>query len=117
MQHSGRIHSLGIFLFVRAAREQDLEGKKWWWKMQFVLWFKWSPENTERLLALWKEFKYPKEVKVIHRYIIIGRHTSFAIFDAKNEEEIIKITAPFSSLGVAKIAPIMPLEKAVQMAP
>ena len=85
--------------------------------MQFVLWFRWPPENTAKVIALWKKFKYPKEVKVIHRYIIIGRHTSLAIFDAPDEEAVMKITAPFSRFGVAKIAPIMPLEKAVQMAP
>ncbi len=83
--------------------------------MQFVLWFRWPPENTEKLLKLWREFKYPKEVKVINRYIIIGRHTSLAIFDAPSEEAVMKITAPFSSLGVAKVAPIMPLEKAIHM--
>jgi len=81
--------------------------------MQFVLWFKWLPENSKKVLKLWKEFDYPKEVKVINRYIIIGRHTSLAIFDAPNEEAVLKITAPFSSLGVAKIAPIMTLDKAI----
>lgn len=83
--------------------------------MQFVLWFRWPPENTKKVLELWKEFKYPKEVKGINRYIIIGRHTSLAIFDAPNEGAIMQITAPFSRLGVAKVAPIMPLEKAIQM--
>jgi len=83
--------------------------------MQFVLWYKFPPENTQKVLALWKKFKYPKEVKLIHRYLIIGRHISFAVFDAPNEEAILKITAPFSSLGLAKVAPIMPLEKAIEM--
>jgi len=83
--------------------------------MQFVLWFRWQPEKTRELLELWKEFKYPKEVKLIQRYIIIGRHTSFAVFDAPDVESIMKITAPFSPFGVAKIAPIMPLEKAIAM--
>lgn len=85
--------------------------------MQFVLWFKWKPERTEALLELWKEFKFPKEVKVIHRYILIGRHISMAIFDAPNEEALLSITAPFRCIGVAKIAPIMPLEKAIELAP
>ena len=83
--------------------------------MQFVLWFKWPPENSQKLYKLWKKFKYPKEVKVINRYIVIGRHTSLAIFDAPNEEAVLKITAPFSSLGVAKVAPIVTLGKAIQM--
>ena len=82
--------------------------------MQFVLWYKFSPENAQKVLNLWKKFKFPKEVKVIHRYVVIGRHTSIAIFDAPSEESILKITAPFSSFGVAKVAPIMPLEKAIE---
>jgi hypothetical protein len=85
--------------------------------MQFVLWFRWPPENMGALLEVWKEFKFPKEVKVIHRYILIGRHISMAIFDAPNEEALLKITAPFRDLGVAKIAPIMSLEKAIELAP
>ena len=85
--------------------------------MLFVLWFKWPPENTEALIELWKEFKFPKKVKVIHRYILIGRHTSMAIFDAPDEESILRITAPFRCIGVAKVAPIMPLEKALEVAP
>ncbi len=28
--------------------------------MLCVLWFKWAPENTSKLLELWKEFKYPQ---------------------------------------------------------
>jgi len=83
--------------------------------MQFVLWFRWQPEKTRELLKLWKKFKYPKEVKLLNRYIIIGRHTSIAVFDAPNEESIMKITAPFSQFGVAKVAPIISLEKAIEM--
>jgi hypothetical protein len=29
--------------------------------MLYILWFKWAPENTSKLLKLWKEFKYPEE--------------------------------------------------------
>ena len=29
--------------------------------MLFVLWFQWDPENTSKLLELWKEFKYPED--------------------------------------------------------
>jgi hypothetical protein len=64
---------------------------------------------------MWKHFKFPSEVKVIHRYLIIGRHKSLAIFDAPNEEAILKITAPFSTLGIAKVMPIMPLEEALEV--
>ena len=83
--------------------------------MQFILWYRFTPENTKKVLDLWKKFKYPKDVKVIHRCIVIGRHASVAIFDAPNEEAILKITGPFSPYGVAKVAPIMPLEKAIEV--
>jgi hypothetical protein len=83
--------------------------------MQFVLWFRWQPENTRELLKLWKKFKYPKEVKLLYRYILIGRHTSLAVFDAPNEESLMKITGPFSHFGVAKLAPIISLEQAIKM--
>ncbi len=83
--------------------------------MLCVLWFKWVPENTSRLLELWKEFKYPEDVKLIGRYLLIGRHISVAIFDAPNEEAILKITYPFRELGVPHIAPALPLEEALEM--
>lgn len=83
--------------------------------MLFVLWFKWAPENTSRLLELWKEFKYPEEVKLIGRYLLIGRHVSMAIFDAPDEEALLKITYPFRELGVPHIAPVLPLEEALGM--
>jgi len=83
--------------------------------MQFVLWFKWAPENTSRLLELWKEFRYPEEVKLMGRYLLIGRHVSMAIFDAPSEEALLKITYPFREIGVPHIAPVLPLEEALEM--
>ncbi len=83
--------------------------------MLFVLWFKWVPENTSQLLELWKDFKYPQEVKLIGRYLLIGRHISMAIFDAPSEESILKITFPFRGIGVPHIAPALPLEEALEM--
>ena len=83
--------------------------------MLFVLWFKWIPENTSKLMELWKDFKYPDEVKLIGRYLLIGRHISVAIFDAPNEEAILKITYPFREIGVPHIAPALPLEDALEM--
>ncbi len=83
--------------------------------MLFVLWFKWAPENSSRLLELWKEFKYPDEVKLIGRYLLLGRHVSMAIFHAPNEEAILKITYPFREIGVPHINPALPLEEALEM--
>ncbi len=83
--------------------------------MLCVLWFKWDPANTSRLLKLWKDFKYPDEVKVIGRYLLIGRHISVAIFDAPSEEAILKITYPFRELGVPHISPALPLEEALEI--
>lgn len=83
--------------------------------MLFVLWFQWEPENTSKLLELWKEFKYPDEVKLIGRYLLIGRHVSMAIFDAPDEESILKITYPFREVGVPHINPALPLDDALQM--
>ncbi|HXY87719.1 MAG TPA: DUF3303 family protein [Candidatus Acidoferrales bacterium] len=83
--------------------------------MLFVLWFKFDPDHTTRVRELWKHFKYPEKVKVIGRYVLIGRHMSVAIFDAPDEETLLKITGPFSSLGVAHIAPALPLEEAIEI--
>ncbi|MCZ7357615.1 MAG: hypothetical protein O8C66_02485 [Candidatus Methanoperedens sp.] len=83
--------------------------------MLFVLWFQWDPENTSKLLGLWREFKYPKEVKLIGRYLLIGRHVSMAIFNAPNEEAILKITYPFRELGVVHINPALPLDESLEM--
>lgn len=82
--------------------------------MLFILWFKWAPEYTEQLLELWKTFEYPEEVELIGRYLLIGRHISVAIFDAPDEDAILKITYPFRELGIPHIAPAMPLEEAIK---
>ncbi|VVB51922.1 Uncharacterised protein [uncultured archaeon] len=71
--------------------------------------------DTSKLMELWKEFKYPDEVKLINRYLLIGRHISVAIFDAPNEEAILKITYPFREIGVPHIAPALPLEEALEI--
>ena len=81
--------------------------------MLFVLWFQFDPEHMERVRKMWRQFKYPDEVKVIGRYVLIGRHASVAIFEAPSETSLLKVTAPFSSLGVAHIAPAMSLEEAI----
>jgi uncharacterized protein with GYD domain len=83
--------------------------------MLFILWFKFGPENTHKVIELWKHYKYPAEVKLINRYLLIGRHTSVAIFDAPDEEALIKIAGPFSGLGVAHISPAMKLEDALKV--
>jgi hypothetical protein len=82
--------------------------------MLFVLWYKFEPEHAHRVLGLWKHFTYPDDVKVINRYLLIGRHMSVAIFDAPSAESILKITAPFSTFGVAHVAPAMPLQEAIK---
>ncbi len=80
--------------------------------MLFVLWYKFSPEHTEQVRELWKRFTPPDNVKVIGRYVLIGRHMSVAIYDAPDETSLLKITGPFSNYGVAHVAPAMPLEEA-----
>lgn len=84
-------------------------------KMLFILWFKWNPENTSKVEKLWREFKFPKEVKVIGRYLLIGRHISVAIFDAPTEEAILKITYPFRELGVPHVNPALSLEESLKL--
>ena len=83
--------------------------------MRFVLWLEWEPENTSKLMETWKEFEFPKEVKLIERYLLIGRHLSVAIFDAPNEESILKVTFPFRGIGIPHVAPALPLEEALKM--
>ncbi len=83
--------------------------------MLFVLWYQFEPEQTHRVLELWKHFRFPSDVKVHHRYILIGRHMSVAVFEADDEKSIMRITAPFSSYGVAHVAPAMSIEEAVKM--
>jgi hypothetical protein len=46
---------------------------------------------------------------------MIGRRISVAIFDAPNEESILKIPFPFREIGVPHVAPALPLEDALQM--
>jgi uncharacterized protein with GYD domain len=83
--------------------------------MLFILWYKFKPEHAEDVLRMWRTFKYPEGVQVKGRYLLIGRHMSVAIFEAPNTDSLLKITAPFSKYGVAKISPAMPLEEAVQV--
>lgn len=83
--------------------------------MLFVMWFEFKPEHTDDVNRLWREFEYPKEVKVIGRYLLIGRHISVAIFDAPNEEAILKITYPFRNLGIPHVNPALALEESLKM--
>ncbi len=83
--------------------------------MLFVLWFKWTSEKTEEVIRLWREFKFPKEVKEIGRYLLIGRHISVAIFDAPSEEAILKITYPFRNLGIPHVNPALPLAESLKL--
>ena len=53
-------------------------------KMLFVLWYEFDPDHTERVRELWKHFKFPENVKVIGRYVLIGRHTSVASITAQD---------------------------------
>ena len=84
--------------------------------MLFILWFEFSPETTQKVIELWKHFKYPPNVKLVNRYLLIGRHISVAIFDAPDEEALIKIVGPFSSLGVAHVDPAITIEDAMKVA-
>jgi hypothetical protein len=83
--------------------------------MLFVLWYQFKPESTHQVIELWKHFKFPSEVKLLNRYLLIGRHMSVAIFEAPTEESLIKIVAPFANFGVAHIAPAMPVEEAIHV--
>jgi hypothetical protein len=83
--------------------------------MLFVMWFRWEPEKTEDVKKLWREFEFPKEVKLIGRYLLIGRHMTVVIFDAPNEEAILKVTYPSRNIGVPHVSPAMPLEDALKM--
>ncbi|MGZ4907903.1 MAG: DUF3303 domain-containing protein [Halobacteriota archaeon] len=83
--------------------------------MLFVLWFQFDPDHIEQVREMWKRFAYPDGVKVIGRYVLIGRHMSIAIFDAPDEASLLKITGPFSSFGVAHIAPAVPIDEANQV--
>jgi len=82
--------------------------------MLFVLWYQFEPEHAYQVLELWKHFQFPSDVKIHHRYLLIGRHMSVAVFEAPDERSILKITAPFSSYGVAHVVPAMPLEEAIK---
>lgn len=84
-------------------------------RMRFILWFEWEAEKTSKLMELWKNFEYPKEVELIDRYLLIGRHLSLAILDAPSEKSILEITYPFRDLGVPHVAPALPLEEALEM--
>lgn len=52
----------------------------------------------------------------VNRQISLDREAvSIAIFDAPNEEAILKITYPFREIGVVHINPAQPLEEALEM--
>jgi hypothetical protein len=56
-----------------------------------------------------------RRCEIGRQILLIGKHISVAIFDAPNEEAILKITYPFRELGVPHIAPALPLEEALEM--
>jgi hypothetical protein len=83
--------------------------------MLFVMWVKWEVDKIDEAKKLWKEIKVPKEVKVIGRYLLIGRHLTVVIFDAPNEEAILKINYPARNFGVPHVCPALPMEEALKM--
>ena len=83
--------------------------------MLFVMWVKWELEKTEEAHKLWREFKFPKDVKVIGRYLLIGRHMTVVIFDAPSEEAILEITYPARNFGIPHVCPALPMEEALKM--
>ena len=83
--------------------------------MLFVTWVKWNEETIDEAKKLWKEIKFPKEVKVIGRYLLISRHLKVVIFDAPNEEAILKITHPARKLCVPHVCPALPMEEALKI--
>jgi hypothetical protein len=83
--------------------------------MLFILKFKFDPDHAQRVMEMWKHFTFPKEVKILARYLLIGKHVSLAIFEAPDEESLLKITGPFSSFGIAHITPAIPLDEAIKI--
>ena len=83
--------------------------------MLFVMWVNWDLEKTEEAIKLWKEIKFPEDVKVIGRYLLIGRHLTVVIFDAPNEEAILKITYPARNFGIPHVCPALPMEEALKL--
>ena len=81
--------------------------------MLFILWFKFGPENAAKVLKLWTHFKYPADVKLIGRYLLIGMHTTVAIFEAQDEDALVRIVGPLSGLGITHISPAMKIEEPV----
>ncbi len=73
------------------------------------------PSTPNRFESYGSALPPPDNVKVIGRYVLIGRHMSVAIYDAPDETSLLKITGPFSSYGVAHVAPAMPLDEANQV--
>jgi len=76
---------------------------------------KWEPEKTAMLLKFWKEFKCPEDVKLIGRYLLIGRHITVTIFEAPDEESILRVTFPIREVGIPQVSPALPLEAALKM--
>jgi hypothetical protein len=62
-----------------------------------------------------KHFNCPADVKLINRYLLIGRHTSVALFGATDEKALIKIVGPFSGPGGAQVSPAMKPEDALKV--
>jgi uncharacterized protein with GYD domain len=83
--------------------------------MLFVMWVKWEVDKIDEAKKLWKEIKFPSDVKVIGRYLLIGRHLTVVIFEAPSEEAILKITHPARNLGVPHVCPALRMEDALKM--
>jgi len=83
--------------------------------MLFVMWVKWEVDKIDEAKKLWKEIKFPSDVKVIGRYLLIGRHLTVVIFEAPSEEAILKITHPARNLGLPHVCPALRMEDALKM--
>lgn len=59
--------------------------------------------------------KFPSDVKLLGRYLLISRHMMVVIFDAPNEEAILKITHPARKFEIPHVYPALPMEEALKM--
>ena len=70
--------------------------------MLFILWFKFEPDNTHKVIELWKHFRYPSEID--YQPVPAYRQAHIAgDLDAQDEESLIKVVGPFAGLGVAHV--------------
>jgi hypothetical protein len=76
----------------------------------------WEPKDSARVGNLYKDYEYPKGMKVIDEWIDLTGYRMFVIYETDDKKIYAPSVSPFIGLCRFETIPVMKAEKYMQMA-